>query len=103
MTKNERTKSYKIKAGDTIGSIANRFAISADAILWTNDLSPDDTLIVGSELRIPPVSGVIHKVINGDTISEIARFYQVDVDDIVKVNGLKNAASIRKGMDLMIP
>lgn len=103
VTKNERTKSYKIKAGDTIGSIANRFAISADAILWTNDLSPDDTLIVGSELRIPPVSGVIHKVINGDTISEIARFYQVDVDDIVKVNGLKNAASIRKGMDLMIP
>lgn len=101
--KNERTKSYKIVAGDTIGSISNRFGISADAILWTNDLSVGDTLVVGQELRIPPVSGVIHKVVNGDTISEIARFYHVDSDDIVRVNGLKDVASIRKGMELMIP
>ena len=90
-------------AGDTIGSISNRFGVSADAILWTNDFSIGDTLVVGQELRIPPVSGVIHKVVNGDTISEIARFYHVDSDDIVRVNGLKDAASIRKGMELMIP
>lgn len=54
-------------------------------------------------LRIPPVSGVVHKVVNGDTISEIARFYSVDADDIVSINGLKNAASIRTGMELIIP
>lgn len=102
-TKNERTKSYKVVAGDTLGSISNRFGVSTDAILWTNDLSLDDALTVGLELRIPPVSGVIHKVTSGDTISEIARFYRVDADDIVRVNGLKNAASIRKGMELMIP
>ncbi len=103
VTKNDRTKSYKVISWDTIESISNRFGISADAILWTNDLSSGDTLTVWSELRIPPVSGVVHKVINGDTISEIARFYRIDADDIVRVNGLKNAASIRKGMELMIP
>lgn len=101
--KNERTKSYKVVAGDTLVSIWNRFGVSTDAILWTNDLSTDDALTIGQELRIPPVSGVIHKVVSGDTISEIARLYRVDADDIVRINGLKDAASIRKGMELMIP
>lgn len=99
----ERAKAYTIAAGDTLASIANRFGISTDTLLWANDLSIDDTLSVGKELRIPPVSGVVHKVGNGDTISEISALYGVDADDIVRVNGLKNAASIRKGMELMIP
>jgi surface antigen len=101
--RNERAKSYKIVAWDTIVSIANRFGVSSDAILWANDLSINDTLTPWIDLRIPPVSWVIHKVVNGDTISEISRFYHVDSDDIVRINGLKDAASIRKGMELMIP
>jgi lysostaphin len=101
--KQERAKVYKVASGDTLESIANKFNISLDTILWTNDISSDEILRVGMELRIPPVSGVVHKVVNGDTISEIARFYGVDADDIVSINGLKNVASIRTGMDLMIP
>jgi surface antigen len=103
LSKNEQAKTYKIVSWDTLMSIAKWFSINADAILWANDLSPGDDLVVGSELRIPPVSGVMHKVQSGDTISEISRFYKVDADDIVRVNGLKDIASIRKGMQLMIP
>lgn len=99
----ERAKAYTIAAGDTLSSIAKKYGVSTDTILWANDLSADDTLSVGTTLRIPPVSGVVHKVASGDTISEISRLYSVDADDIVRVNGLKNAASIRKGMELMIP
>lgn len=90
-------------AGDTLTSIANRYKINPDAILWANNLSDAGDIIAGMELKIPPVSGVVHKVVSGDTISEIARFYKVDADDIVSINNLKNAASIRKGMELMIP
>ena len=52
---------------------------------------------------MPPVSGVIHKVVSGDTISEIAREYSVSGSDIVSVNTLRDSASIRIGMELMIP
>jgi surface antigen len=103
LQRQERAKTYTVASGDTLESIANKFNISLDTILWTNDISAGDTLRVGMILRIPPVSGVVHKVVNGDTISEIARFYSVDADDIVSINGLKNAASIRTGMELIIP
>ncbi len=92
-----------MQSGDTIGKIASRYGVSTDTILWANDLSSTDTLSVGMTLRVPPVSGVMYKVVSGDTISEIATRYDVDADDIVRVNNLRNAASIRKGMDLMIP
>ena len=63
----------------------------------------DDELKIGQVLKIPPISGVIHKVIAGDTISEIARKYSVTSRDIVSVNTLRDSASIRIGMELMIP
>ena len=90
-------------SGDTLEKIAKKYGVSADSILWANDLSSTDILSVGMNLRVPPVSGVMHKVANGDTLSEISRFYDISVADIVRVNGLRDAASIRKGMDLMIP
>ena len=102
-TQQERAKTHLIASGDTLSSIAKKYGVSTDTILWANDLSADDTLSVGTTLRIPPVSGVVHKVASGDTISEISRLYSVDADDIVRINGLKNAASIRKDMELMIP
>ena len=77
--------------------------MSTDAILWANDLEPEDELQIGQVLKIPPVSGVVHSVVSGDTISGIAAKYNVDSADIVAVNMLRDAASIRIGMDLMIP
>ncbi len=77
--------------------------MSTDAILWANDLEPDDELKIGQVLKIPPVSGVVHSVVDGDTISAIAAKYKVDIPDIVSVNMLHDAGSIRIGMDLMIP
>ncbi len=77
--------------------------MSTDAILWANDLESTDELKIGQILKIPPVSGVVHTVVNGDTISGISAKYSVDSADIVSVNMLRDAASIRIGMDLMIP
>ena len=77
--------------------------MSTDAILWANDLEPDDELKIGQVLKIPPVSGVVHSVVDGDTISAIAAKYKVDIPDIVSVNMLRDAGSIRIGMELMIP
>lgn len=94
---------YTIVAGDTLAKLSDRYDVSVDAIAWANDMSTKDTLKPGSVIKIPPISGVIHRVAKGDTISEIAAHYGVDSDDIVKINRLKDVASIRTGMELVIP
>lgn len=96
-------KKHTVRALESVQSISDKYGISTDAILWANDLSIDDELKIGQILKIPPVSGVVHTVVNGDTISGISAKYQVDSVDIVSVNKLRDAASIRIGMDLMIP
>ncbi len=54
-------------------------------------------------LKIPPLSGVIHRVVRGDTMSEIATKYKVDIDDIIRVNRMSSTATLHIGMDLVIP
>lgn len=92
-----------MKSRESIASISDKYGVSTDAVLWANDISMDDELKIGQILKIPPISGVIHKVVSGDTISQIARKYSVSGKDIVSVNTLRDSASIRIGMELMIP
>jgi len=73
---------YKVAKGDTLSTIAEKFGISADTIRWENDLTRDD-LAIGQELKIPPVSGIVHKVQEGETIQSIAKKYKTDAQKIV--------------------
>lgn len=73
---------YKVKSGDTLESIAKKFILTVDTIKWANDLksdsiNPDDTL------DIPPVTGIVHKVVAGDNIYSVAKKYKVDSQQII--------------------
>jgi LysM repeat protein len=103
VSSDRQVKRHTVRARESIRSISDKYDVSIDAILWANDLSQDDELLVGQVLNIPPISGVVHTVVDGDTISQIAQKYKVSTSDIVSVNQLRDAASIRIGMDLMIP
>lgn len=73
---------YEVEAGDTLGSIAQKFGISVDTIKWANSLKMD-TLVPGQKLRIPPITGIVHKVKPGDTIYSLAKQYKSDPQKIV--------------------
>jgi murein DD-endopeptidase MepM/ murein hydrolase activator NlpD len=73
---------YQVERGDTLGTVANKFGISANTIRWANNLN-SDTLTVGQSLQILPVSGVAYKVQSGDTVYTVAKKYNVDADNIV--------------------
>lgn len=66
---------YTVTAGDTVSSIADKFGISTNTILWQNDLSSADDIKVGETLEILPVTGIAHKVEKGDTVESIAKKY----------------------------
>lgn len=94
---------YKVKPGDTLSSIASKFNISLQTILWANDLNAKSTIKSGQELIILPVSGILYTVKKNDTLSAIAKRYKADIKEIIAFNGLSEEADIYIGDFLIIP
>jgi len=85
---------YLVESGDTLSSLAAKFNISLNTILWANDLTEKSILKPGQKLVILPVSGIIHHVKSGDTVSGIAETYQGKTEEIVAFNYLSNEDDI---------
>lgn len=94
---------YIVEAGDVLGSIAEKFNVSINTILWANNLGYTSTIRPGNKLKILPVSGILHTVAAGENISVISKKYSVDANKILEYNKLANGDSIKKGQELLVP
>jgi len=76
---------YQVETGDTVSSIAAKFGLSPETIVWANsDLERNpDLLGVGQEVVVLPVNGVYHQAGGGDTVESIAATYQVEPAAII--------------------
>ncbi len=77
---------YTIQDGDTIYSIAEKFNLDPNTILWSNryQLGEDLTYYTtGTELYILPVDGVYHMWQAGEGLNGVASAYNVSPDDII--------------------
>jgi murein DD-endopeptidase MepM/ murein hydrolase activator NlpD len=92
---------YTVENGDTISSIANKFHISINTILWANNLNGYSLIRPGDHLDILPISGTTYLVKSGDSVGKIARLFGVEADDILKYNNVGNG--LRYGWKLIIP
>ena len=90
---------YTVKKGDSLYSIAKKYATSVEAIKKLNYLTSNN-LYIGQVLRIPenyndPTQLYIpnyinYTVVKGDNLYKIAQKYGVFVDTIIQDNALKN-------------
>jgi len=98
---------YRVVEGDTVSSIAQKFGISIDTIMWENNLKSVDAIKPKQILKILPVTGVNYKVKRGETIYSIAKAYQVDAQSIIDYpfNTFSNdeTFALSSGQDLIIP
>jgi murein DD-endopeptidase MepM/ murein hydrolase activator NlpD len=94
---------YIVQEGETVSSIAQKFNISAETILWQNGLGPKSPLKIGDKLEILPVSGVTHSVKRGETVSSIAKKYNIEEDKIIGANNLFDGHDIQISQKLIIP
>ncbi len=94
---------YVVRKGDTVSSIAKMFDVSANTILWANDLKRGSTLREGETLVILPVSGIQHTVVKGDTLASIAKKYKGNIDEIVLYNVLSENAALAIGDVIVVP
>ncbi len=115
---------YRVRRGDTLSRIAEKFGTSAAALQRANRLRSVHRIHVGQRLLIPPgrggvraasgrgadAAGVVaqstagvHTVRRGETLSGIAEAYGTSVRALQAANRLANADSLHVGQRLTIP
>ena len=99
----DQISTYTVHTGDTVSSVAKMFGVTANTILWANDLKPGSSLKKDQVLVILPVSGVSHVVKKGETLKSIAIANKGDLDEIAQFNNLADTAQISVGDTIIIP
>jgi LysM repeat protein len=96
---------YKVRKGDSLGSIATRFGVSPQAISSANNLTDDDLVYFGEELLIPNriPRQVYYTVRKGDSLASIAADQGVTVQSIAGANNVRNENLLQVGQILVIP
>jgi N-acetylmuramoyl-L-alanine amidase len=96
---NTSSSTYKVRSGDTLGSIASKHGTSVSAIVQLNQLSNPNLIRIGQVLKVPAGSGgtsvsapaggaTTHVVRAGETLGTIASRYGIKVAQIVAANGI---------------
>lgn len=100
---------YIVESGDSIFGIAKNFDIKPESILWANyNILNDDPHMIslGTDLKIPPVDGILYEWQEGDTLQKVADKYNAKVEDILLWPGNNLDISnpvIEPGTTVMIP
>ncbi len=112
---------YRVRSGDTLGKIAEKFGTSTRKLQQANKLRSVNRISIGQRLLIPPgargarppqnggstrtaiaQSGGIHTVRRGETLSSIADAYRTNVSSLMRSNGIRSANKIFIGQRLRI-
>lgn len=105
-------RTVTVKAGDTLGVIADRAGVSLSDVMRWNGIDDAGHIEVGQSLVVyggkapaaaaaPAAAPTTYKVRSGDTLSEIADRFRVGVSDLQKWNGL-SGSSIQVGQTLKV-
>ena len=105
---------YRVRAGETLSSIARRHGMPVSTLARLNNLGAQDTLVKGQRLVIKAstrrfrdegvVSGrrLLYTVRSGDTVYSISRQFQVSVSQLKSWNGLNEHHQIKAGKRLVM-
>lgn len=72
---------HVVQSDETISTIAEKYALAQETILWENNLTSGSTIRPGDRLRILPADGVMHRVQKGETVYTLAKRYRLGDDD----------------------
>jgi membrane-bound lytic murein transglycosylase D len=105
---------YRVRAGETLTSIARRHGIPVSTLARLNNMGSSDSLVKGQRLVIKASvrryrdeggeSGrrVLYTVRRGDTVYSISRQFQVSVAQLKTWNGLNQHHQIRAGRHIVM-
>jgi surface antigen len=92
---------YITKPNDTASSLAAKFGVTTDSIIWSNGLNSND-IAPHQKLLIPPVNGVVYRIQPGDTVASLARRFSVSKNTIISFNDAE-IGGLKVGEIILIP
>ena len=99
---------YTVKSGDSLWSIAQKFDLEPETILWGNErLNTVGILQIGDALSILPADGVLRTVRDGDTLETLQRLHGTPTQEIVEYFGnefdLTQTPQLTVGQQIIVP
>lgn len=94
-------KEYVVQPGDTVSSVAAKFGVTSDSVMWSNGLR-GNALAEGMTLLIPPDNGIVYIVAAGDTIDSLARKFRANKDLLIAFNDIE-LTGLKVGERILIP
>jgi len=85
----DKVTEYVVKRGDSPWSIAKKFNLKPETILWGNPKlnAAAGSLKAGDKLMILPVDGVLHTVEDGDTFEKLESLHGTPAQEILEYLG----------------
>ncbi|HWR12107.1 MAG TPA: LysM peptidoglycan-binding domain-containing protein, partial [Rectinemataceae bacterium] len=111
---------YKVKSGDTMSAIAQRYSTPLTIIMQANPGLKADRIKIGQTIVIPHLSGTIsakkkadgsenaafsdyYTIKKGDTLWDISLLFDVRLDKLAEQNGIGVNSTLRIGQKLKVP
>ncbi len=94
---------YEVEDGDTLSSIAQKYNIKLETILWANSLTAKSIIRPGQKITLLPVDGVLYTVKKGDTVGKIAALHESGSQKIITYNDIADPTKIHAGDAIIIP
>jgi murein DD-endopeptidase MepM/ murein hydrolase activator NlpD len=102
---------YTVRPGDTLFTVALETGLDLDdaPCAIAPDFTPDQPLVIGNVLSIPPASLACHTVMAGDTLAAVAAQYGASAEQIYllswnRLTGVPlEAAALQPGTHLRVP
>lgn len=97
-------QTYRVKPGDMIGIIAEKYDVTQDTIISVNNIRQSRLIKPGQYLKIPSSAGILYTVKNDtETLESIAEKYEIDADKIAGANSIKVGMGLKTGTTLFLP
>jgi membrane-bound lytic murein transglycosylase D len=116
---------YRVRRGDTLGHIAQKFGTSSRHLKALNNLRSSNLIRVGQRLKLPGAAAGtptrvavaqaparpaeqsvgaarFYKVRSGDNLSTIAARHKISLSDLLALNKLNEQSTIRPGQNLRL-
>ena len=83
---NDFYDTYKIKKGDTLYKISQKFNVNTNLLAELNGLDTDDYIYPDQIIQIPKSNVSCYITKEGDTLDIVGNIFQVDVDKLINQN-----------------
>ncbi|MBQ9626549.1 MAG: M23 family metallopeptidase [Treponema sp.] len=95
---------YRIRPGDMIGLIAEKYDVSQDTLISVNNIRASRLIQPGQYIKIPSEEGILYTVKkDGETPATISEKYEVDAARCAFVNKMGVDDELKAGSSIFVP